>query len=188
MYRVLYYTLSIIIVIVSASLSLSSTDAQNPEEGEIFAQAQILPGISLELRGGVNQRGKRTILQGGSVNFGNISFVEPEFITNGDAYFRERDLWLEAILEAKVVFNGAPAVDLAISKIYTGANQFSKVLYSEGLRQNDETKDIPNHPDTVALGTINNSGDDIKFRLIGVVTPDQIGSLIAKIQIGAEKQ
>ena len=181
-----FYIVALILFLSSAFFSLRVSDAQLSKDGAIFAQAQIIPGISLELNGGINERGKRTTLQNGIIDFGNVFFVDPSFIANGDAYFVGKELWLEATVEAKVIFNAADGASLTISAVSTG-NQFAKVLYSTGLRQNDQTATVPPYPDSMGLGTIKSSGDSQKFRLIGVVQPSQTGLLNAKVRIEAEK-
>lgn len=182
----LFYPVALILFLSAAFFSLNVSDAQQSKDGAIFAQAQIIPGISLELNGGINQRGKRTTIQNGIIDFGNVFFVDPSFLTNGDAYFQGKDLWLEATIEAKVVFNAAAGVELTVTSVSTG-NQFSKVLYSTGLRQNDQTATVPPYPDSMGLGTLKSSGDSQKFRLIGVVQPTQTGLLSAKVRIEADK-
>ena len=179
MFSSLSYKISIFVFGISLFLLASSLGrAQLGQQGDLGMNSNIIPSLTMELNGGVNDLGRRTFLTGNAVDFGNVIFTQPEFISNGDAYLLDDgNLVLEATLVAKLTYSGTPNASLELSKLPAVANTFSQTRYSTGIRRDDRNNTIPTYADTSTVKEGAISGIEIPFRVLAYVSPAQSGLL-----------
>lgn len=177
----------VLFMLVYPILFLCPTHFKELEATELAFQGQVLPSVTLNIGGAVNARGRRTVLTGSSINFGNVLFSQPQLITNGDAFLDEdKYLNLEATLELEGVFGGVSSLSFFISRLSPSTSSFSKLLYSLGTRRSDQVFAVPVFPERRALRESVTTADPFKIRVIGVIQPTQTGALFSTFRIEGE--
>lgn len=140
--------------------------------------------IELSIDGGVNQFGKRTVVVGNAIDFGNVSFTHPELIANGDAYLENGYLRLEAIFEVGLVFGGATAVDLTLKKIDPSQHSFHNTYYSLSTNRSDILQPIYEDPRSNHLARLVSSST-LTLRTVMEISPQQQGRLADRFRLEA---
>lgn len=146
--------------------------------------ADITTGVQLQMAGGSNQNGKRTLLQGTSINFGAVSFINPEFTTNGDAYLENNHLMLETIIDIGVVFNGATSVSMQLNKQRASINPFYKTYYSLSVNRTSTKTETAEDPLWSPLTTITEPAT-VSLRMVYEILPQQKGRLTDRFKLEA---
>lgn len=170
------------VVAANFPMPLRQTDSSQPDDVDIGAT--VTTGIQLALSEGTNQFGKRTLLYGNAVNFGSVSFINPERIINGDAYLEDGLLVLEAVINFDIIFNGANAVFLQLSKLHASTNPFHKAGYSLAINRATTATEILTDPSKNTLATITES-KSIPLRLTFEISPQQQGKISDRFRLEA---
>lgn len=148
--------------------------------------AQVSPSLSLKVEGGVNDLGRATIITGGQIAFGNVTFAEPQLISNGDAYLNNQfRLSIEATLKVTVTSGGINQANVELTRPLDSANPFASILFSNGTRREDATQSVPKTPERVLIRTVQNGGAVFPLRIIGIIEPTQSGTFSETVRIYA---
>lgn len=170
--------------LLATSFSLLLSGAQ---QAPTQVGATIDPSISITITGGRNSTGKTTILVNDQIDFGNVSFISPENISNGDA-FREKDvLTLEAILDVAADFNGADSVALELSKLKASSNPFAQARYSLSKDRGAQAEVIFEHPRSNRIARFTSS-DHLTLRMLFDIKPNQSGKIFDQFQLEVTPQ
>lgn len=146
------------------------------EASSVAMAAELESSIQISLSEGTNQSGKKTYLVGNAINFGDISFIHPELISNGDAYLENGHLKLEAVLNIGVVFSGASQALLDITRLLASTNPFTKTYYSLSTNRSDTLSEVYDEPRSNRLTAITESAT-VPVRLVLEIKPQQQGKL-----------
>lgn len=146
--------------------------------------AAVATEIQLSLEEGVNENGRRTFVRNSSIDFGSVSFVRPELISNGDSYLEDGHLMLEAVFAVSVVFNGASSVSLDLSKLRMSPNPFLKTYYSTSISRTHALTEIMEDPLKNNLNRVAQSTSQT-LRMVFKISPQQQGSLTDRFRIEA---
>lgn len=144
----------------------------------------LVSSVQIGLGEGTNQFGRKTILQGGVIDFGSVSFTHPEQVASGDAYRENGNLKLEAVVDVDVVFGGASSVSLELSRLKTSANPFHDTYYSLSTIRTDVAQQIYEEPRTNRIQTLTSSAT-LPLRLILEIRPNQTGRLSDRFRLQA---
>lgn len=168
-------------------LLLQTRLSESQGDSQMGMLAQVSPAISLSISGGINARGRRTVLSGQSIVFGNVIYTQPDLIGNGDAFLdNQQHLQIEATLNIGVVSGGGvPKVGVQLSRLPGSPNPFAEVRYATGLRREDPTQAISTFPEQVTLGELPQGGGSMALRVLGVITPSQSGTFSETVRIYA---
>jgi len=170
--------------LLATSFSLILSGAQQTPTG---VGAVIDPSIAITITGGYNSAGKATIFVNDQIDFGNVNFISPESISNGDA-FRERNvLTLEAVLDIAIDFNGANSVALELSKLKTSSNPFAQTRYSLSRERGSQAEVIFEHPRSNRIMRLAHS-DHLTLRMLFDINPSQSGKIFDQFQLEATPQ
>lgn len=178
-----------LIVLCTCLISPLMTDqgyAQATQPSNMDVGAMLSPTIALELSGGTNQFGQRTLLSGMGINFGTVTFTHPELIVNGAAYLQQGNLQLEAVVNVGITFSGASAVQLSISRLRVSANSFHKTYYSPSINRSDVPTVIYDDPQKNQIGTVTQGQTSIPIRLVMGITPQQTGRISDRFRVEAQ--
>jgi hypothetical protein len=162
--------------------SLESGEALAHEVDGISVGAKVVPSIYLKVTGGKNQLGKETRFVGNGIHFGEVSFIDPASVANGDAYLRDGYLFLEAVINVNVVFNGGDRGVIGISKFPQSHKSFHSAYYSDSVNRNANLAEIFTFPAENRVAIL--SGPQIfPVRLAFKVSPRQQGVLKDRFRI-----
>lgn len=159
-------------------------DLQAQTPGNVDVGASPTPEIQLGLKGGTNQFGKRTILTGSAIDFGNVSFIHPETIMNGDAFLEDGHLKLEAVIGIDVTFSGAASVKLELTRLAQSANPFHETYYSLSLDRAQAPTKVLDFPAKNNLITITKA-TTVPLRMIFEISPQQKGRISDRFRLEA---
>ncbi len=148
------------------------------------AGATIVSSVQIGVSEGTNQFGRKTIFQGGLIDFGAVTFTHPEQVASGDAYREEGNLKLEAVVDVDIVFGGASSVSLELMKLRTSANPFNDAYYSLSTIRTDLAQQIYEEPRSNRIQTLTGS-TSFPLRLILEVRPNQTGRLSDRFRLQA---
>lgn len=166
-------------------LSLAETYPQT-QQSDAGLFAQVNPSLSLKVEGGVNDQGRATIITGGQVSFGNVTFTEPQLIGNGDAFLDNQfRLHIEATLKVTVTSGGIDRANVELSRLPGSPNPFANFLFSNGIRREDAMQAIPTTPEKILIRTIQKGGDSFSLRILGVIEPSQSGAFSETVRFYA---
>lgn len=154
------------------------------QSGSVDIGASVTSEIQLTLRGAKNQFGKSTSLNGPAIEFGLVSFINPELISNGDAYTENNHLMLEAITQVDLTFNGPSSVALSLKKFRLSDNPFYKTYYSLSTSRTQVPEEIQTDPQQSRLTSVTESST-INLRLIFEISPRQQGKIFDRFQMEA---
>lgn len=160
---------------------------QTTVEPDVDFGAQVTTGIQMSLAAGSNESGRRTLISGSSIDFGSVSFVHPDLISNGAAYLDSGNLILEAVVSVEVVFNGASAVTLDLSRLLTSANSFHKSSYALSINRSTVLTEVLDDPNKSRLSTLTET-TSVPLRLAFEITPQQQGRLTDRFRLEATSQ
>lgn len=146
--------------------------------------ASVSTDLQLTISGGNNERGKRTLLMGDSIQFGQVSFVQPETISTGDAYLDNGSLMLEAILDVNTVFNGTNQVRINLNKYSDSSNPFNEIYYSLSTSRAQSLEKVQTSPAKNPLKTIRRSSE-FSLRVVFEIAPQQKGDFYDRLKLEA---
>lgn len=178
-----------VFVSLAATLSLALSllvlaDRLYAQSGSVDIGASVDSEIQLALRGVRNNFGKLTTLNGPAIQFGTVSFVNPETISNGDAYLENNHLMLEASTQVDITFNGATSVALSLKKMHLSDNPFYKTYYSLSTARTQPPEEIQMDPLESRLTSVTESST-IDLRLVFEISPRQQGRIFDRFQMEA---
>jgi len=124
------YTISLLglllcIVAISRTQEVEADITQTPD---FTFGTTVDAALQISIRDGVSLYGHRTIFTGSGVDFGRVTFTNPELIGNGDAYVDNNKLYVEAILDIGIIFSGLLSVHVDLSKLMGAPNGFKNVF------------------------------------------------------------
>lgn len=175
---------SAFLLLAAFFLLLQELPLWSTEVPSVTVGATASSSIELSIDGGVNQFGKRTVVVGNAIDFGNVSFTHPELIANGDAYLENGYLRLEAIFEVGLVFGGATAVDLTLKKIDPSQHSFHNTHYSLSTNRSDILEPIYEDPRSNHLTRLVSSST-LALRTVMEISPQQQGRLADRFRLEA---
>lgn len=146
--------------------------------------ASVSAELELTISGGNNEKGKRTLLLSDAIQFGKVSFVQPEIIATGDAYLSDGSLMLEAIIEIATVFNGTNQVSLRLTKLNESSNSFHAVYYSPSVSRSQSLEKVQTSPSKNLIKTIRKS-TDFPIRVVFEISPEQKGDFYDRLKLEA---
>lgn len=149
--------------------------------------ASPVPEIQLAVTGGNSQSGRRTLVLNNSINFGNVSFIHPEAIANGDSYLENGHLLLEAVVDLGVAFSGTNSVALELSRLNLSTNPFYRVYHSLTLDRSQKPEETQNDPNRSQLKTLTNT-ETVSLRLVFEIRPQQTGSISDRFRLEASSR
>lgn len=154
------------------------------QSGSVDIGASVDSEVQLALRGVRNNFGKLTTLNGPAIQFGTVSFVNPETISNGDAYLENNHLMLEASTQVDITFNSANSVALSLKKMHLSDNPFYKTYYSLSTARTQPPEEIQMDPLESRLTSVTESST-IDLRLVFEISPRQQGRIFDRFQMEA---
>ena len=157
----LLFQAMMILAMASPLLGQGGQDGGSP----VTMGAQVERGLQLSLAGGTNPLGKKTFFSGNTIDFGAVTFTQPELITNGDAYLEIGKLRLEAVLNMNLVFGGVASVTLDLTKLKASANSFRETYYSTSINRSDPLTVILQEPQKNRLQTLTASAE-VPIRIV----------------------
>jgi len=181
-YKKLFLVLDFFLITLSLYLLQSRVGYADSNSYSFSARPE--QNIQISLSGGTNQYGKKTVFQGRTLNFGKVSFIHPEQISNGDAYLYNGNLRLEAIVNVDVIFNGATSVSLHLSKYRDSTSPFHNSYFSSSVDRAHSLEKIDEQPLSNLINTIN-SAKTTAFRLVLEISPQQTGKLTNRFLLEA---
>ena len=149
--------------------------------------ATVIPSILVTLEGGRNARGKSTAFISNQIDFGNVSFINPDNIANGDAFRQGNNLILEAVLNVSIDFNGADNVSLSLSKLKTSINSFAKSSFSLLNSIDGPSSKILEYPRSSRIATLHEPST-LMLRLLFDISPQQTGRIYDQFQLEVSPQ
>lgn len=162
--------------------------AETSDEVPLFSIAATpIPEIKLEITGGNNQTGRRTIVLNNSINFGTVSFIHPETIANGDSYLENGHLLLEAVVDLDVTFSGTNSVLLELSKLKLSTNSFYRTYHSLSIDRSQKPEETQTDPSKSQLKAVTNS-ETVPLRLVFEITPQQTGAISDRFRLEANSR
>ncbi|MBI4411423.1 MAG: hypothetical protein HY541_02940 [Deltaproteobacteria bacterium] len=174
-----------LLLVAFGFLFLPSQREAGSEEPSLFAMGVALASsVQLGISDGVNQSGKKTYLTGGNIDFGEVSFVHPELIGNGDAYLAEGRLRLEAVVSIDVVFSGASSVALQLTRLKASTNPFDKTWYSLSTNRSDTLSEIYDEPRSNLIDTVTETATRT-LRMALEIKPQQEGRINDRFRLEA---
>ncbi|QQR80002.1 MAG: hypothetical protein IPJ69_11755 [Deltaproteobacteria bacterium] len=180
--KIKYTGLSLLFII---NLLLFSSQFQNISGQTAFdTGATVVSSVQIGLSEGMNQFGRKTIFQGGFIDFGSVTFTHPEQVASGDAYRDEGNLKLEAVMNVDIIFGGASSVSLELMKLRTSANPFNDTYYSLSTIRSDVAQQIYEEPRSNRIQTLTSS-TTFPLRLILEIRPNQTGRLSDRFRLQA---
>lgn len=144
----------------------------------------VNPELQIGLNGGTNPTGRQTIFTPAGVSFGNVSFIHPELISNGDAYLVNNVLNLEAILVVSIIYNGFPSVGLDITKGAGAPAPFKAVYYSMSLDRNVPLNEVVTEPASIRITTLS-APQTITLRMVFQISALQSGNISDRLRLTA---
>ncbi len=147
--------------------------------------AVVNPGIEIGLAEGVNSFGKKTIFAGNSIDFGNVTFIHPELVFNGDAYLEKGYLRLEAVINIGITFGGTSSVALNLTRVKKTARSFHETYFSLSTNRSDLVQAVFEEPQNNRLTTLTSSAT-IPLRIIMEVSPSQQGRMTDRFRLEAQ--
>lgn len=180
-------SLSLLISIALFSWSLlKDTDAQTERSETIKVAVHAVPSVALVIAGGSDGQGRITTLTQGLVDFGNIVFIRPDLVKNGDGWLTDDfKVKLSSTFSVQTVFGGLRNVLLSASREGITEEPFRNLYYSTGIYRTDPEIDIPYSPTEQTIKTLE-SGETVTLRIIGVIDPTQKGRISDKIKLKAK--
>ena len=174
----IFYTFSVGVILLGVFYVTSREGHALLETPTIGMSADIASSFTLNIEGGSSQSGRRTTLTNNMINFGLVNFVRPDLIGNGDAYLdKEFNLIVESILRIQIVFGGYDRGKVYISRGGQSASPYRDTRFGVGTSRSGETKPIVAFPESTLVTSITESGKVVDVRLLGVVAPNQKGSV-----------
>jgi hypothetical protein len=155
-----------------------------PPTAELQIGTDLIPSIELGFKGGTNEYGKITVITPSGVDFGSVTFTRPELISNGDAYWVDPVLRLEAVLEVKVNFNSISQVALTLTQQPKSSNPFYASYYSVSLRRSEILNPIQGFPRENQVKVLTQP-EEVPLRLAFDIQPRQQGRLVDYFRITA---
>lgn len=175
-------TLIILLLLLFAATKIAfgqTTDLPNMETGVVLE-----PALEIRLGEGTNLFGKRTLFAGSGLHFGSISFTHPERISNGDAYLQNGHLYLEAVINVALTFNGVDSVSLDIKKLPVSSNPFYKTSFSTSLQRSVTPEPVFEDPRNTQVNTFTKS-TEFPLRMVLELSPQQKGYIYDRFRLEA---
>lgn len=154
---------------------------------DLETSATVVPSILIDIEGGRNVRGKNTRFANNLIDFGKISFTNPENIPNGDAFRKDDVLTLEAVLDVAVDFNGTNQVNMSLSKLKTSSNPFSNTSFSLFDYSQTSGKTIFEYPQANRVTSLRKSGK-VSLHLFFDIAAEQTGRVYDQFQLEVSPQ
>lgn len=177
----------ILLLIVTVMILMHREKDLLSEEPLFNMGVALASSIQLGLLEGTNQTGRKTYLAGGNIDFGEVSFVHPELIGNGDAYLQAGRLRLEAVVNVDVTFSGASSINLQLTRLNASTNSFDKTYYSLSVNRSDELLEIYDEPRFNLITTVNETLTQ-PLRMVLEIKPQQQGRIYDRFRLEAISQ
>ncbi len=162
--------------------------AEITDEVPLFSiGATPVPEIQLSIAGGTNNSGRRTLVLNNSVSFGNVSFIHPEAIANGDSYLENGHLFLEAVVDVGIIFSGTNSVVLELSRLNLSNNSFFRTYHSLFTDRSQTPEQTSNDPNKSQLKTLTNT-ETVPIRLVFEIKPQQTGNISDRFRLEASSR
>ncbi|MFH1874311.1 MAG: hypothetical protein ABH859_03885 [Pseudomonadota bacterium] len=169
------------LLVLVATLSRS-----NISKGQSFAaSADVSSSLSISLEGGRNYRGRDTRIFNNNLNFGSVSFLNPDLINNGDAFLENSYLILEATLKMTIVGNGYTQGQILANRQISTSETFSKVRSSTSDLGTENSIDILFEPSVTQIKTFDTNTTELSIRFLYYIDRSQSGSFADTINLTA---
>ncbi|MBI2981212.1 MAG: hypothetical protein HYY44_02750 [Deltaproteobacteria bacterium] len=175
------------VMITIAGLRLDAPLYGQTEGTGVDVGAQVDRSLSISLEGGTNPFGKKSFFTGNAIDFGQVTFTQPELVTSGDAYREKGRLRLEAILNVGVVFGGLNAVTLDLTRLKLAANSFRETYFSPSTNRSDPLTVVLQDPEKNRITTLTQEGT-IPLRVVMEISPEQHGRFTDRSRLEANAQ
>ncbi len=149
------------------------------------AKANVSSSLSVSLEGSRNYRGRETRIFNDNINFGSVSFLNPDLVSNGDAFRESSYLILEASLNMTVVGNGYTQGQIVASRRVSTSESFYKACSSTSNIGTENSVDIPFEPSVTQIRTFDTKTTDIPIRFLYYIDRSQAGSFTDTINLTA---
>ena len=171
---VLFYT----VYVLCGPIAISEAD-QNVEIGALMPSA-----VEMSIAGGTNEYGKQTIFLVNNIDFGTVSFIHPEAISNGDAFIENGFLKLESVLNIGIQFSGVNTVAVDLSKLPISSNPFAETYYSLSISRASVPVVIYTEPQFNRVSSFTSSST-VVLRMIYAIKQQQSGKIYDRFRLTA---
>lgn len=173
------------IAVVSFTLTsalLIAIHLSGSDEG-LSSKASLSSSLTVTLSGGSNYRGRETRIFNNSIEFGQVSFTDPDLIDNGDAFIEKQYMVLEAIVEMEISGNGFSSGEVTAYRIIPTSESFEKVMTSGVKWGTANAIEIPFTPSTSKISEIQKDTTKMPLRFLYFINRTQFGTLVDTITL-----
>ena len=161
----------------------SRLQAQSERTETIKIAVHAVPAVALTVTGSTDGHGRITTLAAGTVDFGNVVFVRPDLVKNGDGWLtKDFKVKIASTFSLLTVFGGVRNVTLSITRDGITEEPFRGLYYSTGIYRSDPELEIPYSPTEQTIKTLE-SGETVRLRIVGLIDPTQKGRISDKIKV-----
>lgn len=146
------------------------------------ASATVQSAASISVGGALTSDGKQTLFSGGGIDFGQVSFLQPELVSNGSAYRVGGLLRLEAVFDVNVQFGGVNTVLVRLSKVQVSTNRFEEIYYTTSVLRSAVPVKVMEYPDRTEVTRLT-TPETVKLRLLFDLTPQHQGTVKDRVQV-----